>query len=114
MALTLWPSELLSRRVEGKADQAMVRSSILFIHGIQGHPRKTWAYSQDPSKPKSKVSKIFHSKKKSSDASGSGSYQGSLYWPKDLLSKDFEDVRILTYGYDSHISHFFQRAGKLE
>jgi hypothetical protein len=28
-------------------------------------------------------------------------------WPAKLLSKDFPDARILTYGYDSQVSHFF-------
>jgi hypothetical protein len=26
------------------------------------------------------------------------------YWPSDLLAKDFENVRILTRGYDSHVA----------
>lgn len=29
------------------------------------------------------------------------------YWLRNLRPNDPEDVRILTYGYDSHISHFF-------
>jgi hypothetical protein len=85
-----------------------VLSSIVFVHGIQGHPRKTWAYGPDPGKPKGKISKIIRSRKKSSEGSGLDSHQGFLYWPEDLLSKDFEDVRIMTYGYDSHVSHFFK------
>lgn len=94
--------------MKSKADHAIVPSSIVFIHGIQGHPRKTWEYGRDHGKSKSKISNIFHSKKKSLDVSGSDGHQGSLYWPEDLLPKDFEDVRILTYGYDSHVSHFFK------
>ena len=30
-----------------------------------------------------------------------------VYWPEDLLAKDFPDMRILTYGYDSQVSAFF-------
>jgi hypothetical protein len=68
----------------------------------------TWTYGADPTKPKSKISRIFERKKKFPNAKEVDSYPDSLYWPEDLLSKDFEDLRILTYGYDSHVSHFFK------
>jgi len=31
-----------------------------------------------------------------------------LFWPRDLLPHDYKNVRILTYGYDSHVSHYFK------
>jgi hypothetical protein len=31
----------------------------------------------------------------------------SIFWPADFLSKDIENIRILTYGYDSHVTKFF-------
>lgn len=31
-----------------------------------------------------------------------------VYWPLDLLPLDFPKVRILTYGYDSHITNWFK------
>jgi hypothetical protein len=34
----------------------------------------------------------------------------SCFWPEDLLPNDFPNCRVLTYGYDSHISHFFSGA----
>ena len=30
-----------------------------------------------------------------------------VYWPEDLLAKDFSDIRVLTYRYDSTVSKFF-------
>jgi hypothetical protein len=57
----------------------------VFIHGIQGHPQKTWTHPKTISKSKTE----------------------GIYWPRDLLSNDFPNVRILTYGYDSHVSRFF-------
>jgi hypothetical protein len=68
----------------------------------------TWTYAVHPAKQKSKLSKILGYKKNSSNISVQDSSQDSVYWPEDLLSKDFEDVRILTYGYDSQVSHFFK------
>jgi hypothetical protein len=58
----------------------------VFIHGLGGHPERTWTYSEK-SRSKSKVVSVF--------------------WPRDLLNKDFPNVRVLTYGYDSHVSRFF-------
>jgi len=31
-----------------------------------------------------------------------------VFWPHDLLPTDCMNARILTYGYDSHVSHFFK------
>jgi hypothetical protein len=30
-----------------------------------------------------------------------------VFWPKDLLAPDYNDTRILTYGYDSRVANFF-------
>ena len=58
-------------------------ADIIFVHGLQGHPQRTWQSSKDSCSPR------------------------AIYWPRDLLSHDRGDARILTYGYDSRISHFF-------
>jgi hypothetical protein len=34
----------------------------------------------------------------------------SVFWPRELLSKDRNDVRVMTYGYDSHVTKFFKGA----
>ena len=31
----------------------------------------------------------------------------NIFGPEDLLPLDFPEARLMTYGYDSHISHFF-------
>jgi hypothetical protein len=31
-----------------------------------------------------------------------------LFWPKDLLAKDFPNAQVLTYGYDSQVTKFFK------
>ncbi|KAF2267725.1 hypothetical protein CC78DRAFT_448905, partial [Lojkania enalia] len=61
---------------------------VVLIHGLQGHPKKTWLYES---------TSFSRFKRK----------PGSCYWPEDLLPKDFPKIRIITYGYDSHTSHFF-------
>ncbi|KAH8588285.1 P-loop containing nucleoside triphosphate hydrolase protein [Bisporella sp. PMI_857] len=51
---------------------------IVLVHGIQGHPEKTWAAKES-----------------------------QAYWPHDKLPQSFPKARVLVYGYDSRISHFF-------
>jgi hypothetical protein len=53
-----------------------VVADLIFVHGLGGGSRSTWAKSDDP----------------------------SLYWPKEWLPKDtgFQDVRIHSFGYDSN------------
>jgi hypothetical protein len=74
---------ILSQNMSNQAD--MLCYSIVFVHGLQGHPKKTWAWSTANS------SQI-------------------VYWPQDFLPQSTPDARILVYGYDSKVSHFFQGA----
>jgi len=98
-----------------------VVADVCFVHGLAGHPLKTWlkpsggtvtshpeAQQQHRSSP-SGLKKLFGRSKAPStpqpEAAATG--QGGTYWPLDLVVKDFESVRVLTYGYDSHPSHFY-------
>ncbi|PGH16231.1 hypothetical protein AJ80_05254 [Polytolypa hystricis UAMH7299] len=56
---------------------------IVFVHGLNGHPRRTW--TTITKKPNDEV-----------------------FWPKDLLPHALKDnnVRILTYGYDAAVATF--------
>src|SRR5271156_1339560 len=58
-------------------------SSIVFVHGLTGNRETTWT---------DKSSKIF--------------------WPRDLLKADLPDVRIMTFGYDADIVHFWDMASQ--
>ena len=81
-------------------------ADIVFIHGLQGHPERTWRYGPLPSQMKSsgKVSKLFHLRSKST--AGSASSETGCFWP-ELLAKRFKNVRVATYGYDSRVTNFF-------
>ena len=65
-------------------------ADVVFVHGLQGHPWKTWRFKE------AKGSKLFSFNKPPSTR---------VFWPHDLLPDDVPNVRIFTYGYDSHISH---------
>ncbi|KAE8446919.1 hypothetical protein EG329_011550 [Mollisiaceae sp. DMI_Dod_QoI] len=95
---------------------------ILFVHGLQGHPRNTWTWTagskktqnltfveSKPGKPK----RGFWRKTKTEGSGSSNavddntSEQSDIYWPYHLLPDDCPNARILTWGYDSDISKFF-------
>lgn len=84
-------------------------ASIVFIHGLQGHPEKTWAKQID-SRDSERLSTLnsLLGRRKKRDRSVSEKGAQSVFWPRDLLPLKYPKARILTYGYDSHISHFFK------
>lgn len=126
--------------------------SVVFVHGLQGHPKSTWtSNSRQPkasAEPKptlvDRVKGFFRSSSPaaattdgtvahvqpvdqlSSEEGSTGDTtveeevhsldQGNaqegpppkvVFWPEDLLAKDFPDLRVLTYGYDSQVWKFF-------
>ena len=117
----LWPPKDTNTDVE-----ANIEADICFVHGLMGHPRNTWQYGTPPppsstpkssSNTKSKILKISNPFRQISNASEaarrSPDSQKSIidksvcFWPFDLLRKDFGTLRIFTYGYDSHPTHFY-------
>lgn len=88
---------------------------IVFIHGVQGHPIKTWTYdSTQTNTPKRKgFLGLGKSRSRTPSRQRSGTGREDLQnvptgmWPANQLSKDFPNARILTYGYDSQVSNFF-------
>ena len=38
--------------------------------------------------------------------------KNGVFWPKELLSRDFPNVRIITFGYDSGVVRFFERVSQ--
>lgn len=56
---------------------------IIFLHGLNGDSYTTWLHRK---------SKVF--------------------WPRDVLPNDFRDARIITYGYDAHVTKFLESASQ--
>jgi len=90
-----------------------VVADVCFVHGLGGGPYKTWfranainPETQQQASSPSALKKLFVKKSKASSPQVDAS-KVECYWPKDLVAQDFENVRVLTYGYDSHPSKFF-------
>ncbi|KAK8016646.1 hypothetical protein PG993_014835 [Apiospora rasikravindrae] len=105
---------------------------IVFVHGIQGHPVRTWAATRlaTPNHPKADAAKPnkgdslrkwiggrLRSRTAPEDSSTSSRgkekpLDSACYWPKDLLPVDLPGARILTWGYDSMVTKGFKSADK--
>ena len=56
-------------------------NSIVFVHGLTGNRENTWTHKES-----------------------------GVFWPEDLLSRDLEKARIVTFGYDANVVNTFDMA----
>lgn len=97
----------------------------MFVHGLRGHPRKTWKSapaaterSSDPAKKRKGFKSLF--KRKSTDpsatedqAEASASQAPNVFWPEEFLASDIPQAQVWTYGYNADvIGDFFQANNK--
>lgn len=105
---TIHVKELGLTQIDGHPEDHPFIADVIFVHGLQGHPRRTWE-TKSPSKPskslQDRLKRIGHSKNKAPNLEAQDA--AKLFWPADILPKDFENVRILTYGYDSKVTKGF-------
>ena len=98
-----------------------VIADIILVHGLGGHPLHTWAHGKiRPAnvivkderfgKKSQPLGRFFKGKaaRDNSPAASVDVTKRNCYWPFDLLPKAFPATRILTYGYDSHPTHFYR------
>ncbi|KAL4795260.1 hypothetical protein BDV19DRAFT_175616 [Aspergillus venezuelensis] len=121
------PAVGLSEVSKPSSDRQTV-ADIVFVHGLGGHPKRTWTYPPASSQefPDIGSEGIIHSSRlitfkrplgwlrKSSNGQSNvapgvddNHSSGRCFWPADLLALDFPDVRVLTYGYESQVARFF-------
>lgn len=53
------------------------------------------------------IKKLFSRIQKTGSREVNKLQDGDIFWPLDLLPQDCANARILTWGYDSKVSHFF-------
>lgn len=99
--------------------------SIIFIHGLRGHPYKTWtgSHHRDHQHVVGASSRLQHIRSlfRSSTPRAEGhsahastsTRQEKVFWPQDYLAEDVPQARVWTYGYDADvIGGLFRASGK--
>ena len=99
-------------------------SSIIFVHGLRGHPQNTW---EDTKPGKGFVGNLtswnqniqtFVKSSLSEPAAekvqdDTDSAKRRIYWPRDFLAKDFPQAKIWTFGYNADVvDKMFKPYGK--
>lgn len=92
--------------------------SVIFVHGLMGHPRNTWE-DTNPSEQKRghrsriswRIRSLFGSSKSRPTTLELNQLQtrNRVFWPEEYLALDVSEARIWTYGYNADvISGIFQ------
>lgn len=93
----------------------LIRPSIVFVHGLFGHPFKTWGAAKSRWRWRS-TSKSRSSKVEVSAADHQFEYESKIgearFWPQQLLPKVIPSTRIFTWGYDADIDGFLASASQ--
>ncbi|KXH26572.1 SERAC1 protein [Colletotrichum simmondsii] len=67
---------------------------VVFVHGLSGHSRKTWTWKPEKPPPIQRAMASLRNK----DNTSHNMPDKECFWPDDLLAKDFETVRVFTFG----------------
>ena len=96
-------------QVDGHPKDHKFIADVIFVHGLQGHPQRTWQ-SKQPTKPRKRLRDRIKgfSTPSHRDQQTKIHEDDGLFWPAELLPRDFNNVRILTYGYDSKVTKAFK------
>jgi hypothetical protein len=101
----------------------LIASSIVFVHGLRGHPRGTWETtagashdSSDTSKQSKGLSFLFRRRERQSLATETEQAQGpstnpapssplphTVFWPEEYLVRDIPHACVWTYGYNADV-----------
>lgn len=100
----------------------LTQRSVIFIHGLRGHPRHTWeesrsvaGSSEEAATPRRRTNplKSFFGPKPRPVPSDQPEQPSKVFWPEDYLIDDIPEVRVWTYGYDADaIGGVFQANNK--
>ena len=83
-------------------EEQSVIADLVFVHGLQGHPQRTWQSSVIPQEHTLGRNPFKRWRDPLRDKEGAG-----VFWPADLIPQDFPRLRVLTYGYDSKVTGYY-------
>ena len=105
----VWVDKLALTELCKPENQSTILADVLFIHGLGGHPYRTWRFKGKVKIPvlgeDAESSKQFGISKNKRKTWKMVSEKKRVFWPLDLLPDDISNVRVLTYGHDSSVSH---------
>jgi hypothetical protein len=90
------------------------------VHGLRGHPKKTWEDNREggsngegSATSKRKGFKSFFKPKPSTSTADGKKGEGNsasrkVFWPKEYLTEDISQARIWTYGYNAEVIGVFK------
>ena len=94
---------------------SLTLDSIIFVHGLRGHPVKTWESRSSVDSESAAASSgfrhnvrsLFKSKAPVSESDNETRNDAGLarnnFWPKDYLAEDIPGARVWTYGYNAEV-----------
>lgn len=92
-------------------DTSSIVADVVFVHGLQGHPWRTWRFKGTTKKrtlvEDSQPSKRLGLFKRNSPIWETVEQKQRIFWPRDILPGDVPNTRIFTYGYNSRVSRYF-------
>ncbi|KAI0858149.1 hypothetical protein F4860DRAFT_324727 [Xylaria cubensis] len=111
---------LLHPRTSEAASRSPPTVNIVFVHGLRGHPRKTWEYSAPvqqkvagadnsvqgtaPAKNPGLFSKLKRKILRPDTPSDVVVGSETIYWPADSLPSILPRAKIWTYGYNASVN----------
>ena len=90
-------------KISGSDSDKAVLADVVFVHGLQGHPKRTWQ-SKASAEASERRNKRFRLDILGTSRSNDSSDSHAVFWPADLLAPRYQNIRILTYGYDSMVT----------
>src|SRR5437763_235031 len=94
---------------------ALIPCSVIFIHGLRGHPRDTWtappdtnadteakASSDTTGHKRGGLKSLFGLQRAKAKSTETGT-SSNVFWPEQYLVPDIPSARVWTYGYNADV-----------